>query len=747
MLVGMGATILAVGLTALKTGAPVLWLHVAAFMVLTYFRDRNVVGFSRADLGPADRARARFWEGRATLFGVMTSGLYGSWCFFSLVIVNDPFAELTAVSVTVAAMIGIATRNFGIDRLVTLQCLASALPLALGLLLTFDSYHIALSALLLPLMTSFRFLAADVRNMLLNAVHERVAASSLADQLDTALDTMQHGLCMLDNNGVIALANSRAQQSFAMIANGAWVGQTFRELILAGAEQGVMRRTTAERVLRMVGDGGGGKVVVALTEAYHCEITISSRGDRTVLLFEDVTARVRAQERINFMARYDGLTGLPNRAQFTELVDADLAGRVRRDEATPVVLMIVDLDDFKHVNDSLGHLAGDKVLAEAANRLRRVVHNASHVARFGGDEFVVYRAQPTLDSEPGLEAQAMLDALAEPYEIDGERLELKASIGIARVPGNETLLDDLIRQADLALYRAKGNGKSQWHEFEEALDVEYRYRQRLKADLRAAVEAGSLTVVYQPVVDLATRRIAGCEALVRWYHPELGAVAPMVFVPLAEDIGLVSRITEFVLDTACAECARWPEGIGIAINVSGRDLRSDLLVGQVDAAIKRSGLSPERLEIEVTETALIEERNLAAQRLDALVSHGIGLALDDFGTGYSSLSYLNELPFTKLKIDRSFICDIARSERSERLVRNVARLGQDLGLLVTAEGVETEEQLEVLADRVGVDQVQGYLFGAPLPASEIRELITSMKGQSARLEMIGREHSRRMNAD
>ena len=732
MLVGMAATIIGVLMAAIKTDAVVLYVVALAFVVSTALRYYNMLAFEENPPAPDDRAAALFWERKQMIQGTVSASIYGGWCFVSLVLVDDPFAELVAISVTIAAMIGIATRNFGIDRIVASQSLAIAIPLALGLVLVGDGYHMALAALLVPLVISFRFLAADVRGLLLSQVHERTVASRLAVQLDTALETMQHGLCMLDENGVIALANDRAQQTFAGIAEGAWVGRSFSDLLEDAIGKRALPETTADRLNRMIIQQTGGKIVMKLSGDYHCEVTISSRGDRTVLLFENVTARIRAQERINFMARYDGLTGLPNRAYFTEQVEAELASRERVGRDEPVLLAIVDIDDFKHVNDTFGHLAGDRVLSETAVRIQSVMNRHSRLARLGGDEFVVYRAQDTDGDAVRAEAEAILSVLQRPFEVCGETVELRASIGFVTNLEPKTALDDLITRADLALYSAKARGKGQYQAFVEEMDSEFRYRQRLKSDLAIAIAEDQLKLVYQPLVDRATRKVAGCEALTRWTHPELGPIPPDVFIGLAEETGLISQMTRWVLKTATSECVNWPAPISVAVNVSARDLRGEELAMHVSEALRASGLAAGRLEIEVTETALIEDREGAAARLESLAEKGIGIALDDFGTGYSSLSYLDGMPFSKLKIDRSFIADITTSERSRKLMTNVARLGRDLDLVLVAEGVETEDQLEIIARDTGIDQIQGFLFSMPLPAIETRALIARMNRSSAR---------------
>jgi diguanylate cyclase (GGDEF)-like protein len=392
--------------------------------------------------------------------------------------------------------------------------------------------------------------------------------------------------------------------------------------------------------------------------------------------------------------------------------------------------MIVDVDDFKHVNDTMGHLIGDRVLIETSERLTRVLGKDALVARLGGDEYVVYGSGNAADADPRADAEAILNAFEGPFEVSGEVFSVNVSVGIVVVSDALDDLDGLMTKADLALYKAKANGKGQAQVFHDEMDTDYRYRQRLKLDLKQAVADKKLNLVFQPIVDLASRRVVSCEALARWVHPELGSIPPSLFIPIAEETGLISEISRWVLATATAECGNWPEEVSISVNVSARDFRNADVYEMVHAALQSSGLDPHRLEIEVTETALLEERAAATSILGRLAGEGIGIALDDFGTGYSSLSYLQALPFTKLKIDRSFVMDIGENPRSLKLLTNVAQLGKDINLTVTAEGVETEEQLSLIAEHTRVDQIQGYLFGVPLPRREVAELIDRMAARS-----------------
>jgi diguanylate cyclase (GGDEF)-like protein len=730
-LLGAFGSAAAVVLTWLESGSAVLLGVAIAFVVVGIARNLDMVAFERSTLDDGDVEGARRWELRATIGGGAIALLYGFWMAYSFLVVNSTFAELASLGVSMAVLVGVAVRNFAVQRVMMVQVMLLCIPSWIGMLFDGHVYMALLSFIFLPYFASLRRLSDNVRAILLRAVRGRVEARRLADELDAALETMQHGICMLDEHGLIAVANDRAELVFASLMHGTWTGRPFAALASSAAARGAIPQRSAEQLLALVDSGGGGgKVVLKLLDGQHCEVTVSSRQDKTVLLFEDITERVKAEERINYMAHYDTLTGLPNRAYFTEQVEADLERRRHGKTQDVAMLMIVDIDDFKHVNDTMGHLIGDRVLVETSERLSRVLGKDSLVARLGGDEYVVYRAGGVQLTDTVEDPQRILEAFRDVFEVSGEMFSVNVSVGVVTVTNAPDGLDDLMTKADLALYKAKGNGKGQAQVFHDEMDTDYRYRQRLKNDLRQAVADGALTLVFQPIVDLKSRRVVSCEALARWHHPELGSIPPSLFIPIAEETGIISDISRWVLKAAMAECRNWPEEVSVSVNISARDFRNADVPQMVKAALAASQLAPHRLEVEVTETALIEEKSVATKVLNKLAKQGIGIALDDFGTGYSSLSYLQALPFTKLKIDRSFVMDIGENPRSLKLLSNVAQLGKDINLTVTAEGVETEEQLNAIAEHTKVDQIQGYLFGVPLPRREVAELIARMAARS-----------------
>jgi diguanylate cyclase (GGDEF)-like protein len=427
-----------------------------------------------------------------------------------------------------------------------------------------------------------------------------------------------------------------------------------------------------------------------------------------IIFFRDVTERRLAQEQIVHLARHDSLTGLPNRLNFHDALGHALG-------AGSVAVLSVDLDDFKLINDTLGHLAGDALLREVAYRLV-AVKGDGFVARLGGDEFSMFVRIDDASDAAQL-ARRMLQALTEPYQIEGETAEIGASIGIAIAPRDGASAYTLLHHADIALYRVKGENGRGYRLFEPEMDQALRERREMKRELAIALSRGELTLVYQPQMEIASNRLTGFEALLRWNSPTRGLVPPALFIPLAEESGLIEEIGAFVLRRATAEAVRWPDTIALAVNLSPAQFRSGAVSAAVREALASSRLEPRRLELEITESVLLDQSASAITTLEALHASGVRVALDDFGTGYSSLSYLQRFDFDKVKIDRSFISGLPDNEGSAAIVRAIVGLGRSLDMRVTAEGVETFEQLMFLANE-GCNEAQGYLFSQPLPAEQ-----------------------------
>jgi diguanylate cyclase (GGDEF)-like protein len=421
--------------------------------------------------------------------------------------------------------------------------------------------------------------------------------------------------------------------------------------------------------------------------------------------------------RAGHLALHDTLTGLPNRVLLNERLEQALA-RVRHDEV--VATHILDLDHFKHVNDTLGHSVGDKLLRVAADRLRALVRETDTIARMGGDEFAIVQIAASVADATTL-ADRVIREVSRPYEIEGHHAVIGTSVGIAVGPSDGASPDQLLINADLALYRAKGNGRGAFCLFEPEMHTQMQARRAMENDLRRALAVGQFELHYQPVVNLASNEISGFEALIRWCHPEKGMIPPGAFIPLAEEIGLIVPIGEWVIREACATATRWPENISVAVNISPAQFHNPGFVQVVVSALSASGLSPGRLELEITETALLSDDESTLAMLHQIQKLGVRVANDDFGTGYSSLSNLQSFPFDRLKIDRSFVKNIASCAGSLNIVRAVAALASGLGIPATAEGVENMAQLDSIRSE-GCTEMQGFLLSGALPAHEIERL-------------------------
>jgi diguanylate cyclase (GGDEF)-like protein len=431
--------------------------------------------------------------------------------------------------------------------------------------------------------------------------------------------------------------------------------------------------------------------------------------------------------RAGHLALHDMLTGLPNRVLLNERLEQALA---RTKDGEAVATHILDLDHFKDVNDTLGHPVGDKLLRKVAERLRALVRETDTIARMGGDEFAIVQAPLAAAGDAVALGVRVIEAVSEPYDIDGQQVVVGASVGIALSPLDTASPERLMRNADLALYQAKGAGRGTYRVFEPEMDAQMQARRAMENDLRRALAEGQFELHYQPVVNLATNEINGFEALIRWCHPDKGVIPPGSFIPLAEEIGLIVSIGEWVVREACATAARWPHNITIAVNISAAQMRNPGLVQMVMSALSASGLSPSRLELEITETALLTDNELTLSMLHQLQELGVRVANDDFGTGYSSLSHLQSFPFDRIKIDRSFVKDIADCSGSLNIVRAMATLASGLGIKATAEGVENKAQLDSVRSE-GCTEMQGFLMSGALPAAEIERLFLSERAEPA----------------
>ena len=561
-------------------------------------------------------------------------------------------------------------------------------------------------------------------------------------RLDTAINNMTQGLLMFDSSRRLVVANQRYIEMFGVSTEVVKPGCTMHELLNHRREIGSFKGDVDKYCATLFRKMAQGKIFQTIMEtADGGSIQVSYRPlprGGWVTTLEDITERRRVEDRITHLAHYDALTDLPNRALFHEQLERELA-RIAPGEQLAV--MYIDIDEFKSVNDTLGHLIGDELLKSVAVSLGRCVRDTDFVARLGGDEFaIVQTGVRTADEVTGLVTR-VLDTIREPYECLGHQVTTDASIGIALAPQHGTDLDQILKNADLAMYAAKSAGRRTYRFFEPEMDARVRARRILEMDLRQAISDGAFEVHYQPCVNLRDNKITGCEALLRWRHSERGMISPAEFIPIAEETGLINQLGEWVLTTACAEATTWPDHIKLAVNVSPVQFKSGTLALKIVAALAASGLPASRLELEITEAVLIRDDEAALAILHQLRALGVGIALDDFGTGYSSLSYLQRFPFDKIKIDRCFVNDIAEPDGSSCIVQAVVNIAAARQMTTTAEGVETQQQRELLR-ALGCAEMQGYLFSPAKPAAEIRQLFH--REQSAGADLGPRRKRRQM---
>jgi diguanylate cyclase (GGDEF)-like protein/PAS domain S-box-containing protein len=548
--------------------------------------------------------------------------------------------------------------------------------------------------------------------------------------LDAALDNMSQGLCLYDSEHRLKVVNRRFCEIFHMPASELRPGIVFRDVLGLSIAAGNHPDMTLDQLYAREYPIANQRVATTrFLELDANRVILISRQPMAdggwVATYEDVTERRRAEERIVFMARHDALTGLPNRVLFAERIETAI-NQIHRGSPGFAVLSL-DLDHFKQVNDTLGHPVGDELLRSVAERLQACVREVDTVSRLGGDEFAILQVGLDRPDDAAKLARRVVEILSVPYDIDGNRLTISVSVGIAVAPSDGTAYDKLLKSADVALYLAKADGRATWRFFEPEMDVRLQVRRALELDLRDALENNQFEVHYQPIFDLHENRIGGFEALLRWNHPTRGQVSPAEFISLAEEIGIIVPLGEWVLRTACAEAATWPKHVKLAVNVSVAQFKNEELVQTVTDTVRAAALSSRRLELEITESLLLTNNSATLAKLHELRDLGVRIAMDDFGTGYSSLSYLHSFPFDKIKIDQSFIRGMTAKGGTRAIVRAMTAMGNSLSIRTTAEGVETEEQLAWLR-AAGCDEAQGFYFSRAVPANKIPRLLMEWNG-------------------
>jgi diguanylate cyclase (GGDEF)-like protein/PAS domain S-box-containing protein len=544
-------------------------------------------------------------------------------------------------------------------------------------------------------------------------VSRRLAAE--ADRFRTLADGAFEGL-VVHRGGAIVDANVAARRLFGLLDNEP--NQSIAPWLLAALDPSRATAALDTEVVEITIKRRDGTRFPA--ELCRRRMLLSDGEDGELCAIRDLTARKESEARIAHLALHDPLTELPNRRFFLELASKAVAHSQRTDEG--FALLALDLDDFKHVNDTHGHAAGDELIRILTRRIVSTLRDSDVAARFGGDEFAILQTNVTEASPTMALAERLLEALRAPVQLDYGEITISVSIGIAHYPTDGRTVEELLRNADTAMYRAKSDGKATIRFFEPHMDAALVRRRALERGLGRAVSEKRLRVAYQPIVESGSRRPIGFEALVRWHDPEFGEVTPSDFIPVAEGTGLIVPIAEFVLQEACMAAVHWPSHLRVAVNLSAVQFRRKGLVETVRRTLEESGLPGDRLELEVTETLLMDNRQEALRTLNELKELGVHVSMDDFGTGYSALSYLQCFPFDKIKIDRCFVTDLARNPQNASIVRAVAAMGRSLKMRVVAEGVETDHEAEMLKG-LDCDEMQGYLIARPMDASDVQAFL------------------------
>jgi diguanylate cyclase (GGDEF)-like protein len=729
MFIGSVCAAAAALMTALKTGNVLLWPCAVLIVGIGTARAFQMRKYEqRTEILTLEQAK--YWEPRYAIGAVLYAGMLGAWCFITILGSDDPIAHMLCVAVTVGYTAGGAARNYGRPKLVQLHILFACGPMSLALALHGGFYYVGLAVLLVLFFVGLKHINISLHAIFVNALTSSFREAALAGQFDTALNNMPHGLCMFAADGRLAVMNHRFSEMMNLSDDLVHRGASAPDIVSACVSAGSISAASGKMILSEVENSQARDIVTTDPDAAR-DRSLSwtfqpMAGGGTVVLVEDITERRNAEARITHLARYDELTALPNRLNFRDEIERLLA--VPHEAEQLSALLFIDLDQFKQVNDTLGHPCGDQLLCAVADRLREMLRPEDFVARFGGDEFVVFQQNVKSNADAAGLAQRIVDHLSERYKIDNHLVEIGASVGIAMTSPAGISADTLLKNADMALYRAKADGRGTYCFFRDEMAHTVEARRILELDLRKALAHDEFELFYQPLVNLKSGRIATCEALLRWNHPVRGTVSPVDIIPVAEDMGLIIDLGRWILRKACMECMKWPEAVSVAVNFSPQQFHQRDVLSEVRYALEVSGLPAHRLEIEITESSLLRNTQLTHDVLSQLSAIGVRISLDDFGTGYSSLSYLHNFPLQKVKIDRSFLEGID-SDRPLTLLRGVARLSADLGMSVVVEGIETNEQLELISADGTVTEAQGYLFSRPVPAVRVRQLLNASHGR------------------
>ncbi|WP_420102024.1 putative bifunctional diguanylate cyclase/phosphodiesterase [Bosea sp. (in: a-proteobacteria)] len=692
--------------------------------LIVALRLMTVAAYRRRNHADDSYTQTRRWDRNYFLGATAFSAALGYSCYVALVDTNDAAAHITSVSSTIALASGYVSRNAGRPKFVAVQLLMFCVPMALGLIGASNPYYRYIGYF------AFLYVAANIA--ITNSLHRnllalsdatkqsKALASALHSQnltLDAALNTMIDGLAMFDRSLKLAVSNKPHAALYGLPDTLALPGTPLTAIARFLVEREVIDSEQLKDLGAALADVQAQQQPasreVATRTGLILVVTFAPAAEGGILMLtEDATERKRTAALIEQMARFDELTGLPNRFEYNTHIAEAFARLERTGEI--FALLYVDLDGFKQVNDTLGHDIGDLVLMETASRLRGVTRGNDRLARFGGDEFLLILPSANHTVVRAI-AQRMIDVMARPFDADGKTVYVTASIGIAMAPHDGSNAADLLRHADTALYKAKAAGRNVLIFFNPAMAEEISERHDIETDLRQAIAERQLSLHYQPIIDLKTQKIVSREALMRWHHPVRGTVPAGIFIPIAEQSGLIGEMGDWAILQACRDAAGWDSDIGVSVNVSTLQFRDPRhLVETVKSALLSSGLASSRLTLEITESVLVDDSKQALSVLEGLRALGVSFALDDFGTGYSSLAYLSSYPIAQVKIDQSFARDVHLSEVSKAIIEAVCQLARRLQMTVVVEGIETDQQ-RIAVQLLGAQRAQGYLFGRPQP--------------------------------
>jgi diguanylate cyclase (GGDEF)-like protein len=718
----------AAAMTALKTGETLIWACVVLLVLAGVVRMFVLQRYHARKSPPTVKEAAR-WKTYHQIGAMIQAAALGTWCSATLLATDDAVAHMICLSVTTGILAAGAGRAYGRQWIFQLQAALIFGPTVIALALRGTPYHVAMAIVCAAFLMAVLQISANLHRIFMQALVAREREAALAGQFDTALNNMPHGLCMFGVDGHLAVMNHRFSEMMSLSDDFVRGGASAPDIIAACVASGSISSASGSMILSEVESSQARDMITTDPDATRNRSLSWTfqpmAGGGAVVLLEDITERRDAEARISHLARYDELTELPNRVNFRDEIGRLLAIQQGAEQLS--ALLFVDLDQFKQVNDTLGHPCGDQLLCAVAGRLREMLRPEDFVARFGGDEFVVFQQNIHSHEDAAGLARRIVDRLSERYKIDNHLVEIGASVGIATTSAGVSA-DTLLKNADMALYRAKADGRGTFCFFREEMAQTVEARRILELDLRKALANEEFELFYQPLVNLKSGKISTCEALLRWNHPVRGTVSPIDIIPVAEDMGLIVDLGRWILRKACMECMKWPEAVSVAVNFSPQQFHQRDVLSEVRYALEVSGLPANRLEIEITESSLLRNTQLTHDVLSQLHSLGVRISLDDFGTGYSSLSYLHNFPLQKVKIDRSFLEGID-TDRPLTLLRGVARLSADLGMSVVVEGIETNEQLELISADGAVTEAQGYLFSRPVPAVRVRQLLNASHGR------------------